>query len=438
MRLLFFLISLLFNVSVTAQSFDSGKMDSLFTLIEAHQQGMGSISIFKDGKEVYQNTIGFADQKQQKKADRDTRYRVGSVTKIFTAALIMKLIEQGKIKLETRLAEYFPEIPNSSQITIEHLLRHQSGIYNITDAADYQQWMTKPFTPEQLLEKMSSYQPSFNPGEKTGYSNSNYILLSFIAQDLGKKSYQNLLTEYLFKPCGLEKTSYGSKINVSRNEALSYQKLEELTLAPETDMSIPAGAGAIISTPTDLNTFMHCLFSHKVVTKESLARMMTLENALGLGLFEVPFYEKKAYGHTGGIDGFQSNVFYFPNDNVSVAYLSNGVVMPVNDILIGALSIFFNRDYEFPSFEAPLALSSEELDQYLGVYSSPDLPLKITVTKNDQKLMAQATGQSAFPLEAYEKDKFKFDQAMIKLDFFPDEGKMILKQAGQEFKYSRQ
>ncbi len=157
-----------------------------------------------------------------------------------------------------------------------------------------------------------------------------------------------------------------------------------------------------------------------------------------MGVFQVPFGDKKSFGHTGGIDGFQSNAFLFPTERVSIAYISNGVTMPVNDILIGVLSIYFGKSYDLPVFTDALHLKSEELDKYLGIYSSLSFPLKITITKEKNVLIAQATGQPSFSLEAYEEHKFKFDQALLKLEFIPSESKMILRQGGSEFILERE
>ena len=148
--------------------------------------------------------------------------------------------------------------------------------------------------------------------------------------------------------------------------------------------------------------------------------------------------KKRAFGHNGGIDGFQSNAAYFPEDKVSIAYTTNGVAMPMNDILIGALSIYYGKDYSLPDFKPGLAVKSEDLDQYLGVYSSPQFPLKVTITKKGNVLIGQATGQPSFPFEAYELHKFKFDQASLKVEFLPKESKMILRQGGGEFELTKE
>ena len=160
--------------------------------------------------------------------------------------------------------------------------------------------------------------------------------------------------------------------------------------------------------------------------------MKTLKDNYGMGLFQYPFYDKKCYGHTGGIDGFRSVVSYFPENNLAVALTSNGMIYSNNDISIAALSCYFGKPFAIPTFKI-IALKTEELDQYLGEYSSPDFPLKITVTKDNLKLIAQATGQSAFPLDAIEKDKFEFLAAGLKLEFKPTENQMTLIQGGRKF-----
>lgn len=407
-----------------SQDFDQQKMDSLFTLIEKKNKGMNSVSIFKEGKEVYQKSIGYADINNSIKASNKTKYRIGSISKTFTAAIIMKLIENNQLTLDTKLSGFFPQIKNAKEITIEQLLRHQSGIYNFTNASDYVSWMESPITKEALVEKIKNYGSSFKPGSKSDYSNAGYVLLSYIAEKITKQEFSTILDSLICKPCLLTDTYYGGKINSDNNEAYSYQKTTEWALATETDMSVPVGAGAVVSNPTDLNKFLTCLHQNKVLSASSLKAMMTIKDGYGIGMFQVPFYEKKSYGHTGGIDGFVSSASYFPEENVSIAFTSNGLVMPMNDILIGLLSIYFNKAYQLPEFKNPITLKPEELTPYLGTYSSPAFPLKLTITKKGNKLFGQGTGQSEFPLDAYGNNTFKYDAARLEIVFYPKENKL--------------
>ena len=145
MKKLIILYQILFvTTGLFAQDFDISKMDSLFSTINTNQRGMGSISIFNDGKEVYKNSIGFADVAMGIRANSTTKYRIGSISKSFTAAIIMQLVDEKKINLDTRLSEYYPDIVNAEGISIESLLRHRSGIFNFTNAEDYLSWMEEP------------------------------------------------------------------------------------------------------------------------------------------------------------------------------------------------------------------------------------------------------------------------------------------------------
>jgi len=136
-KILIVWLLLLFCVRLNAQEIDKEKMDSLFTLIESKGKGMGSISLFQDGNEVYHNSFGYADIENNIEATEMTKYRIGSVSKIFTATIIMQLVDEKKLSLETTIDQYFPNLPNVNKITIEQLLRHRSGLHNFTDDEDY-------------------------------------------------------------------------------------------------------------------------------------------------------------------------------------------------------------------------------------------------------------------------------------------------------------
>lgn len=440
MKKLLLLITIVLSIKLSAQDFNQQKMDSLFMLIESNQKGMGSFSIFEKGKEAYQNAFGFASIEDNIRATDKTKYRIGSISKTFTASIILKLIDEGKLSLTTTLSEFYPEINNSQKITIEQLLRHRSGIFNFTSATDFTSWMEDPISKEDLVKKIAANDNVFEPGEKFEYSNSNYVLLSLIAEKIENEYLAQLINEMVCKPCDLQNTYYGSKISIINNEAKSYTKSSDWLVSTESDMSIPQGAGAIVSTPKELNKFLNCLFNYKIISENSVKSMMEIEDGYGLGMFQVPFYDKKAFGHNGAIDSFQSNAYYFPVEDISVAFTANGLAMPMNDIMIGALSIYFGKEYTLPEFKetTTLKMKSKDLDKYLGIYAGTGFPLKVSITKKENVLLGQATGQPSFPLEAYETDKFQFDLAGLKLEFIPEENIMILRQGGGEFKLTRE
>ncbi len=422
-----------------AQNFDKTNMDALFDLIEKNERGMGTVALFENGKEIYSRTYGFADLEKKTRANAETKYRIGSITKTFTATVILKLVEEKKLSLTDKLAKFYPKVKNADKITIEDLLRHRSGIYNFTNSPDYLTWNTKPLTKTALLAMVNNLKSDFEPNTKTEYSNSNYVLLTWIAEDAGKKPLEKLLEDYVFKPSNLKNTRFGGKIRPEANEAKSYQKNgKDWVLEDETDMSIPLGAGAITSTPADINLFLSNLLGEKLISKESLEKMKTIKEGMGMGLIQVPFYEKTGFGHTGGIDGFQSQSFFFPDQKLAISIFSNGVSYSLNDISIGILSNYFGKNFEMPVFTETIVLKPEELEKYVGVYGNPKFPLKITIDKDGNTLTGQATGQSSFPLECIGQDKFKFDAAKIEVQFISAENKMIFKQMGRETHFVRE
>ena len=430
----FFLLTTVFS-----QTFNKAKMDSFFSVLSSKDKAMGSLTISKNGVIFYNNAIGYASITGQEKtpATIKTKYRVGSITKMFTAVIIFQLIEENKLTLDITLDKYFPVIPNASKISIGNLLNHRSGIHNFTDDSLYLTYNEHPQTQQQMLDIIVKSAPDFEPGSQASYSNSNFILLGYIAEKISGKTYSQLVQERIVKKLNLTDTYVGAQTNIKKNESYSYRFVGGWAQEPETDMSVPGGAGNILSTTDDLTRFIEGLFAGKLVSAASLDKMKTLNDNYGMAMFQIPFYTKKAYGHNGGIDGFSSMLGYFQEDSVAFAYCTNGQVYPANDIIIGVLSIYFNYPYTIPAFNT-ITVESNELEKYVGVYSSLQIPLKITITKENASLIAQATGQKAFTLEAMGKDIFQFEKVGAVFEFNPVKNEFILKQGGGEFLFTKE
>ncbi len=419
------------------QDFDSAKLDTYFNNLETHNKFMGSVAVSQNGKIIYTRSVGFSDVENQKKADENTKYRIGSISKTFTAALVFKAVEAGKIDLNQNIAKYFPEFPKGGKITVQQLLHHRSGIHNFTSDEEYLTWNTEAKSEKEMIDIIAKGGSDFEPGSKSEYSNSNYVLLTYILEKTFKKPYSEILKENITKPLGLKNTYFGGKTNMKNNESKSYKWMGNWKLESETDMSVPLGAGGIVSTPSDLVKFSDALFGGKVVKEESLKQMETLKEDYGMGLFQYPFDTRKGFGHSGGIDGFTSIFIHFDDGNVSYAMTSNGTNFNNNDISIAVLSTVYNAPYEIPELTT-ITLTSEDLDQYLGLYYSSIISLKINITKENNQLIAQATGQASFLLEPTAKDKFKFEAAGVVIEFNPSEETMILKQGGGEFPFKKE
>jgi len=348
------------------------------------------------------------------------------------------MIQEGKLTLDTKLSEFFPEIQNSEDITIRHMLRHQSGIRDYTD--DHTFWIAagRPMKNTDLLSRIASYESLFKPGEREVYSNSNYTLLAMVAEKIDRRNFDRILNRRIIRPAGLRNTQISDRTNARRNEAVPHYHINVWT--PNTQAihsSATLGAGGIISNASDINKFLTKLFNDDLVSLESLGAMVESDNHFGSGLLLMPFYDKIALGHTGGIAGFQSIVAYFPIEKISVAYLSNAVLMPRNDIMVGVLSILFGRDYELPVFFEAVQLSKEILNNYIGLYDNEVLPIQLSVFIVNEQLWVQGTGQIAIPLAAINENTFIYEAENIKIEFVSDKDTLILWQAGYEFEFVR-
>ncbi|WP_448702827.1 serine hydrolase domain-containing protein [Mucilaginibacter sp. AW1-3] len=435
------LLFLVLQSCTHAQTLNKAKLDSFFVALNAHNQNMGSIAISVNGVLVYQNAVGYSQVNASLKtpATIKTKYRIGSISKMFTAVMIFQLIDEGKLNFDTPLATYFPQIANAGKITIREMLDHRSGLHNFTSDSLYATYMGSPKSEAEMLVIIAKQKPDFQPDTKAEYSNTNFVLLGYIIEKLTGKTYAEELKLRITSKIGLSDTYYGAKINPAKNEAYSYNYANQWIPATETDMSIPGGAGAVVSTPTDLVKFIDALFTGKLVSAASLELMKTMRDNYGMAMFVAPFGDKRGYGHTGGIDGFSSTLSYFPEDKLAIAYTSNGVRYTTNDVAIAALSIYFNRPFTMPVFDESktITLNTAELDQYLGKYSSTQIPLKFAITKKDNTLFAGVTGQSTVPLEAKGGDKFVYAMAGATFQFEPAKKTFNFAQGGKTYLFTK-
>ena len=412
------------------------KIDSLLSYLNKNDKFMGSLCI-RDGENVvFNKAYGFADVDKNIAANRMTKYKIGSVTKTFTAVMIMQLIEEKKLNLQTKLNRFYPKIPNAEKITIYDLLHHRTGIVDYINGDSITAKNIYRFhSKEEMIQKITDYKPLFEPGTKHEYSNSNYNLLGYIIETLTKKSYAENIQTRIVKKANLLNTYFPQgKIETSVGESYSYlfngTKWEK---GEEWENSIAYSAGAIISTPADLTRFMYALFDGKLVKPSSLEQMKEIKEGYGKALMQFPFGERRFYGHTGGIENFRAVVGYYPTEKLGISLIVNGDNFNRNDIMIGVLSIYYKMPFPFPKFNK---IEASELVKFTGTYSSKELPLKMTISKKNGDLIAQATGQSAFPLTFKEEKTFIFAPAGIEMIF--GENSFVLKQGGMSFNFSKE
>jgi CubicO group peptidase (beta-lactamase class C family) len=437
MKILFAtLLTLALFTAGYAQTLDKAKLDQFFDRLAEKNKAMGSLVITKDGKVLYTRAIGYGqiNGTEKKPLTAANRFRIASITKMFTAAMILQLVEEGKLKLTDTLDKFFPQIPNTRKITIVQILSHRSGIPNVRREQNSQGNVnTTPITKDEMLALIGKATPDFEPDSKQSYSNSGYFLLGLIIEKLTGKPYEEALKERITSKIGLADTYTATgSIDVNKNESLTYMNLGgDWKQVPETHPSILFGGGAIVSTPNDLAKFIQALFDAQVVSKENLDRMKTIRDGDGLGLGMEPytFAGKTFYGHAGGGDNYGAWLSYEPEEKLAVAYTTNAKVYPVVNIVRGVVDIYYHKPFTIPALES-IAVSPEVLDKYVGVYSSPEAPVKWTITRDGGTLFFQPPGaQSAVPLEATAENKFQIEGAAV-FEFDAAKNQMIIKRRG--------
>jgi len=424
---------------------DWKKLEAYYKLLEENNKFMGGVAIYKGEKRLFEYYAGFSSVEKSKRANYQTRYRIGSVTELFTAALVFQLIEEGQLTLDTKLSDYYPEITNSNKITISNLLNHRSGLHNYTSDDTYLNQMNKSWRKNELMWLITDFPIDFEPNEKACYSNTNYLLLGFIIEHITEESYSKLVEKHISKPNMMMGTRYGGVINTSMYGAHSYvfqnKQWEQMN---QTDISLARGAGGLISTPRDLNVFAQLLFQNRIVNEVSLDSMLSFQDGYGRGVFEYTLDDEIAWGHNGSIDGFQSHVSYFPADSISISVLGNGMNCTLNEVITTALNALCRKAYKLPKFGSRIVeVSMEVLSKLEGNYYSDSYPERISLVIKDNKLYAQTSGYKAYPLTAYENGSFRFEPVGIEIQFKAgvyslvfDE--FVLKQRGAEFKFIKE
>lgn len=344
---------LLLSTPVFTQTLDTRKLDDFFNSLEKRQEAMGSITIAKQGEILYEKAIGhrYLSGDTLLPNNVETKYRIWSISKIYTATMILQLVEEGKLSLQTTLDQFYPQIPNSEIITIEHILRHRSGIHDFIQNDTEEDWdahIEVPLTPEYMVQLIASYSLDFPPNEQFRYSNSNYLLLGYIIERLDDNLYEFSLNKRISKKIGLTETYFSKNgLDHLENKAFSYQFDRKWIELDEGTFSglIPAGAGGIVSTTKDLSRFIEALFNGQLISQESLSLMLEGDHSYFMGIMKTSFENQTGYGHTGGYIASESILFYYPRDSLSIAYCTNGIVIRKEDILESVLKICHNRPF---------------------------------------------------------------------------------------------
>ncbi|NHM00507.1 serine hydrolase domain-containing protein [Flavobacterium difficile] len=432
------ILFLLLSLSTFAQELTAslGRIDSLLTHLNEYDKFMGSLCIMQGDEVVFKQAYGYSEATKGIRATVGTKYKIGSITKTFTATMIMQLVEEKKILLTTKLNRFFPKIDNAEKITIEQLLYQRTGIKDYANAdATLTDVLDKPNMRALIMKKIESYTSTFEPDSKHEYSNSNYFILGEIIEKVTKKTYAENLKNRITGKLYLKNTYYTTeKTDVTKRESYSYTfNGEYWDKVDEWNNDIAFSSGGIISTPEDLTKFIRELLKGKLLSPASVELMKTLKDTYGMALIRFPFGERKFFGHNGRIEGFEATMGYYQQDDMTISLISNGVNYSQNDIMLGILSIYYKSPYRFPVFET---LNPEKIKDYVGTYASKDIPLKVKIFEKSGALYGQATGQPEFPMTYASEDLFYFQAGGIEMEF--SKNSFVLKQGQKKFNFTKE
>ena len=393
----------------------------------------------RDGAVVFDKAYGMANLELDVSNTPDTKFRLGSITKQFTAAAILLLEERGKLRVDDRVKAYLPDVPMGwDRITIFNLLTHTSGIPNFTSFADYNTIKLSSRSADAAVVAVRDRTLDFGPGEKMSYSNSGYLVLGAIIEKVSGQSYEKFVTDNVFTPLGMKDSGYDSNTAVIKHRASGYIKTPTgYVNAGYIHMAIPHAAGALYSTTRDLLKWEQALFSGKLVSKASLDRMITpFKNDYGLGVTSSLVKGRRVIAHGGGIDGFNTQLTYYPDTRTVITVLSNvnGAVPGVLTAQLGA--IMHGDTVTLTSERKEITVPAATLSKYVGAYELAPAAV-MTITLEGDGLMAQLTGQGKNPIFPQSETVFFLKVVDAQLEFAADGSSLVLHQNGRDQKANR-
>lgn len=323
-------LSLLAVVSCAAQTAPApewaAQVDEYLSGLVRQNRFSGAVLVARDGRVLLSKGYGFANVEMEVPNTPQTKFRLGSITKQFTAVAVMLLQEQGKLNVQDAVCKYVENCPAAWQpVTIHNLLAHTSGIPNFTGFPDYMKTMALPSTIPETLARFRDKPLDFKPGERFSYSNSGYVLLGHIIEKASGKSYDAFLRENLFAPLGMKDTGYDVTGTILKQRAAGYVTgAGGLTNAAYLDMTIPHAAGALYSTVEDLYLWDQGLYGGKLLTQKSLdAMLVPVKDGYAYGLGVGKQFDLARVAHGGGINGFNTFMARFPAERALIIVLSN-------------------------------------------------------------------------------------------------------------------
>lgn len=415
-QLLGFFAFALLAISVSAQDVVADKEDIrpkvdeyMNARLDAKGVG-GAILISENGQMTVDKGFGLADVQANTPIYTSTEFRIGSITKQFTAASILLLQEDGKLSVSDPFCNYVENCPEAwKPITVHNLLSMTSGIFNFTNLPDFGELRKKDMRPTESTGLVRDKPLNAKPGEAFEYSNTNYVLLGMIIEKVSGKTYEQFLNERIIKPLKLKNTGYDHGKERLKSSALGYTIKDDKVVRQEgSSMMIPFSAGALYSTTHDLLTWNTALHSGKVFKKPETLAAMIKPN---LGRYAYGFIVttdpkgRTRISHGGAIEGFLSEAAYYPKEKLFISVLVNNDRVPASDVIRNLTAIYDGEKVALPKKRVAVKVDSKILDQYIGEYElSP--AMKFVFTRDADGLVLAPTGQDKAPVFAESDTEF--------------------------------
>jgi CubicO group peptidase (beta-lactamase class C family) len=369
----------------------------------------GIVAVAENGRPIVVRAYGRANRDTGAVADADTRFRIGSVTKQFTAACVLQLAEQGKLRIEDSIRTYMPDYPakTGDRVTLHELLSHTSGIPSYTDDDAFMNGRDKDHTPAQVLAAFKDKPLHFEPGSDWEYSNSNYFLLGLVIEKVSGQTYERYLQDHVLGAAGMTRTSTVDAPDAP-DTAIGYDGDdsgdETLSRARAISMTVPFAAGALRSTVNDLLKWDRALAGTAVLSEASKARMFApVRNEYGYGVGVDTVEGHVVESHGGGIDGFRSYFVRIPDAGLAVVVLCNSPVDPepigraLPPMLLAGKRTPPVRERE-PAEVTPRLVARVLGDYTMSVASKKDLEGKLprTLVEDIARIQVSAEGTKLF------------------------------------------
>ncbi len=412
-----------------------------------------AVLVARDGKIVFQGGFGFADIEKKTPISPDTKFRIGSISKQFTAVAVLRLAEQGKLSLDDSLAKFFPDFPGGKEVNLRQLMTHTSGLHSYTDKPEFIGRVKEPIEPAKLIEWFKDDKPDFAPGKGFHYNNSAYFLLGEIVAKVSGKSFGEHLKETIFDPLEMMDSGIYVNSNPPTGMANGYSYADgKLSAALDWDMTWAGGAGAIYSTVGDLFRWNEALFGGKVLSEASLNAATTPVELppnvdgmnYGYGLMMLAVKRLPAVGHGGGLNGWSTYLVRLPEQKCTVVVLANALPPPPKHSPGGiahslAAQLLKDEIAKLPPVTEDKSVDPKTFTDFAGRYDYKDSIL--TVTAEEDGLFAQITGEPKNRIFPKSKDAFFWKVTDAEVTFLRDEKGQVItarhSQGGSNFRAAK-